>query len=132
MQNLNKFSWTCLGSFIRRFPGLHGTPTTLALREKLRSGEISLTDFHGQLLRVVYRLIFLFVAENRTIERLSLLHPRDGSETARLARERYAARYGFLSQLKNPGYRGATPMPSTVFSAPYRCTETLTAHHMSN
>ncbi|MBM4300230.1 MAG: hypothetical protein FJ121_01685 [Deltaproteobacteria bacterium] len=65
----------------------------LALRERLRSGETSLTDFHGQLLRVVYRLIFLFVAEDRTIEGLALLHPRDGSEAARLARERYAAHY---------------------------------------
>ena len=52
-----------------------------------------LADFHGQLLRVVYRLIFLFVAEDRTIDGQSLLHPRDDSEAAQLARERYAAHY---------------------------------------
>ena len=54
---------------------------------------MSLADFHGQLLRVVYRLIFLFVADDRTIDGQPLLHPRDDSEAARLARERYAAHY---------------------------------------
>ncbi|MDS4054960.1 Eco57I restriction-modification methylase domain-containing protein [Accumulibacter sp.] len=42
----------------------------------------------------MYRLIFLFVAEDRTLEGQALLHPRDGSESARVARERYAAHYG--------------------------------------
>ncbi|MCL4502403.1 MAG: N-6 DNA methylase [Deltaproteobacteria bacterium] len=73
--------------------GFTSHPKNLALRETLRSGETSLTDFHGQLLRVVYRLIFLFVAEDRTIEGQPLLHPRDDSEAARLARERYVAHY---------------------------------------
>ena len=73
--------------------GFTSHPKNLALREKLRRGEISLTDFHGQLLRLVYRLIFLLVAEDRTIVGQSLLHPRDDSEAARLARERYAAHY---------------------------------------
>jgi hypothetical protein len=73
--------------------GFTSHPKNLALRETLRSGETSLTDFHGQLLRLVYRLIFLFVAEDRTIEGQPLLHPRDDSEAARLARERYAAHY---------------------------------------
>ena len=49
---------------------------------------------HGQLLRVVYRLIFLFVAEDRTLDGQSLLHPRDDSDGARAAREAYAAHYG--------------------------------------
>ena len=70
----------------------HSKNTTL--REALRSGSLPLADFHGQLLRVVYRLIFLFVAEDRTLESLPLLHPRDESEPARVARERYAAHYG--------------------------------------
>ena len=73
--------------------GLTSHPKNTALRDALRTGQVSLADFHGQLLRVVYRLIFLFVAEDRTLDGQSLLHPRDGSEGARLARERYAAHY---------------------------------------
>ena len=64
------------------------------LREALRSGELGLDDFHGQLLRVVYRLIFLFVAEDRVLDGQPLLHPRDNSGVARTARERYARYYG--------------------------------------
>lgn len=68
-------------------------PRNTALREALRGEQLSLSNFHGQLLRVVYRLIFLFVAEDRTLDGISLLHPRDDSEAARQARERYAAHY---------------------------------------
>lgn len=42
------------------------------LREKLRSGKLSRFEFRNQLLRLVYRLIFLFVAEDR-----DLLHPEN-------------------------------------------------------
>lgn len=73
--------------------GFTGHPKNMVLRDLLRSGQVTLTDFHGQLLRIVYRLIFLFVAEDRTLDGLSLLHPRDNSETARLARERYTIYY---------------------------------------
>src|SRR5207247_8465203 len=64
------------------------------LRDALRSSQVPLGDFHGQLLRVVYRLIFLFVAEDRTIDGQSLIHPRDDSDAARTARERFAEHYG--------------------------------------
>jgi len=37
------------------------------LREKLRSGALSTADYYRQLLRLVYRLIFLFVAEDRNL-----------------------------------------------------------------
>lgn len=74
--------------------GFTSHPKNTVLRESLRSGSLPLADFHGQLLRVVYRLIFLFVAEDRTLEGQPLLHPRDDSDSARLARERYAAHYG--------------------------------------
>ena len=74
--------------------GFTGHPKNAALREALRAGTIGLDDFHGQLLRVVYRLIFLFVAEDRLLDGQPLLHPRDDSDTARTARERYAAHYG--------------------------------------
>jgi len=73
--------------------GFTGHPRNAALREMLRTGQVPLADFHGQLLRVVYRLIFLFVADDRTIDGQSLLHPRDDSQIARLARARYAAHY---------------------------------------
>jgi hypothetical protein len=74
--------------------GLTSHPKNTTLREALRSGSLPLLDFHAQLLRVVYRLIFLFVAEDRTLEGQPLLHPPDDSEPARIARERYAAHYG--------------------------------------
>lgn len=74
--------------------GYASHPRNGTLREALRSGELKLDDFHGQLLRVVYRLIFLFVAEDRMLDGQPLLHPRDDSDTARTARERYARYYG--------------------------------------
>lgn len=73
--------------------GFTAHPKNSALRDALRTGNISLADFHAQLLRIVYRLIFLFVAEDRTIDGQALLHARDDSERARLARECYAANY---------------------------------------
>lgn len=45
---------------------------------KLRNGEISLTDWFNELLRLVYRLIFLMVAEDR-----NLLHPAQSRKEAR-------------------------------------------------
>ena len=74
--------------------GFSSHPKNLALREALRTGTLKPVDLHGQLLRLVYRLIFLFVAEDRTLEGQALLHPRDDSEAAHLARARYAAHYG--------------------------------------
>jgi hypothetical protein len=73
--------------------GFTSHPKNRALRETLRTGQTRLADFHGQLLRLVYRLIFLFVAEDRTIDGVSLLHPRDESDASQIARKRYAAHY---------------------------------------
>ena len=73
--------------------GFVGHPRNAALREALRDGTLPLNEFHGQLLRVVYRLIFLFVAEDRTHGDISLLHPPDESGAGREARECYAAHY---------------------------------------
>jgi hypothetical protein len=56
-----------------------------ALREKLGSGALPVPDFFGQLLRLVYRLIFLLVAEDR-----DLLHAPD---TTAAARRLYADAY---------------------------------------
>ncbi len=58
--------------------GFLGHPQNGALREKLRSGELTLSDFFSELLRLVYRLIFLLAAEDR-----DLLHPPGASAAAR-------------------------------------------------
>jgi hypothetical protein len=60
------------------------------LLEKLRSGDLDNVEYYRQLLRLVYRLLFLFTAEDRD---LLLLPMPDGSEDeaerVRAARERY-------------------------------------------
>src|SRR5216684_3226534 len=56
-----------------------------ALREKLRSGELNAQDYYRQILRLVYRLLVLFVAEDRDI----LFHP----DADLVARERYTQYY---------------------------------------
>lgn len=57
------------------------------LRAKVEASEVSLTVLFEELLRTVYRLIFLAVAEER-----NLLHPR---RTPRAARDLYESSYGF-------------------------------------
>ena len=52
--------------------------TTRRWREKLQTGELPLPEFFGQLLRLVYRLIFLLAAEDR-----NLLHPPGCGAAAR-------------------------------------------------
>jgi RNA polymerase-binding transcription factor DksA len=78
----------CLGQ------GLVGHPKNTRLREALRTGTLSKEHLHAQLLRVVYRLIFLFVAEDRHLEGRPVLHAVDDSEAAQQARDRYARFYG--------------------------------------
>lgn len=69
------------------------------LRDKLTSGEINLTEWFNELLRLVYRLIFLMVAEDR-----NLLH----SEKAKSdARKLYAEGYS-LAALRAQCYRAAS------------------------
>jgi hypothetical protein len=65
--------------------GFLSHPNNSALREKLHSGALTLPTFFGQLLRLVYRLIFLLAAEDR-----NLLHPPD---TAVEPRKLYADGY---------------------------------------
>ena len=48
------------------------------LAVRLRSGEVNLTEWFNELLRLVYRLIFLMVAEDR-----NLLHPETAKSEAR-------------------------------------------------
>ncbi len=62
--------------------GFLAHPDNAALRERVESGELSLDDYNHALLRVVYRLLFSFVAEDRG----ALLSPAADPH----ARERYA------------------------------------------
>lgn len=71
----------------------------LGLAARLKSGEIDRTEWFNELLRLVYRLIFLMVAEDR-----NLLHP----ETAKSdARKLYSEGYG-LAALRAQAARAAT------------------------
>lgn len=62
-----------------------------ALRERLQSGSLSAQEFYRQLQRMVYRLIFLFTAEERGL----LLDPRADA----VAQERYT-RYYSIGRLR--------------------------------
>lgn len=53
-------------------------PENTSLRDGLRKGDLSVKDYFNQLLRLVYRLIFLL-----TIEERGLLHPEDTSESVK-------------------------------------------------
>jgi hypothetical protein len=68
------------------------------LRERLASGHLPLPDYFGQLLRLVYRLIFLLAAEDR-----DLLHP----PTARAgSRKLYAEGYS-IGRMRDQAIRRA-------------------------
>lgn len=69
------------------------------LAAKLKSGEVNLTAWFNELLRLVYRLIFLMVAEDR-----NLLHPTKSKADARAL---YAQGYS-LAALRKQCYRAAT------------------------
>ena len=68
------------------------------LRSALHAGELTKDTYFGQLLRLVYRLVFLLTVEER-----NLLHPRDASSAAcRL----YVEGYG-LRRLRDRAARGS-------------------------
>lgn len=72
-----------------------------ALRERLRTGELSTHDYYRQLLRVVYRLLMLLVAEEKKTENgENLLHPTDTSPEVR---DRYARFYS-VSRIRSLAY----------------------------
>ncbi len=63
-------------------------PANDALRLLLNNGELSKDAYFQQLLRLIYRLIFVFSVEER-----GLLHPKDDSKEAQAARRAYAEGY---------------------------------------
>jgi hypothetical protein len=69
------------------------------LAARLRSGELNLTEWFNELLRLVYRLIFLMVAEDR-----NLLHPETAKSSAR---KLYAEGYSLVA-LRSQCARAAT------------------------
>jgi hypothetical protein len=76
-------------------------PANKSLLEKLRAGTLDRQDYYRQLLRVVYRLIFLFVAEAREL----LLVAAPGSTVA----ERYARFYSIARLRALAASRRGTP-----------------------
>lgn len=65
--------------------GFLSCPANQALREKLRVGRLDAQDYYRQLLRMVYRLLFLFAAEDREL----LFDP----QADQVSRDRYARFY---------------------------------------
>ena len=63
-------------------------PANEALRSALHNGELSKDAYFQQLLRLIYRLIFVFSVEER-----GLLHPKDDSKEALAACRAYAEGY---------------------------------------
>lgn len=61
-------------------------PANQALRQKIREGSLDKQDYYRQLLRQVYRLLFLFVAEDRDL----LLAPETPAATRDLYSEYYS------------------------------------------
>ena len=68
------------------------------LRSALHAGDLTREHYFGQLLRLVYRLVFLLTVEER-----ELLHPKDASDAARRL---YAEGYG-LRRLRDRAVRAS-------------------------
>lgn len=68
--------------------GFVAHPQNKALREALHKGALHRDEYYGQLLRLVYRLIFLLTVEER-----NLLHPKNATDASRsLYSEGYSLR----------------------------------------
>jgi len=74
-------------------------PGNDALRYDLQEGRLTKEEYFQQLLRLIYRLIFLFTVEER-----GLLHPVDDSKQAVAARRAYAEGYA-LGRLRDRALR---------------------------
>ncbi len=62
-------------------------PANRILKAKLKSGDFSTQDYYHQLLRTVYRLLFLFVAEDREL----LIDPNADKEAKKRYKQFYSA-----------------------------------------
>jgi hypothetical protein len=86
--------------------GLVSNRANGVLLEKLRTGRLSTQEFYKQVLRVIYRLLFLLVAEDR-----DLLHLVDDTEVGIKARRRYREFYSITRLRALTLYRAGTPHP---------------------
>ena len=86
--------------------GLVSHRANSVLLEKLRSGRLTTQEFYKQVLRVIYRMLFLFVAEDR-----GLLHPPDESADSLTARRRYLDFYSITRLRSLTLFRSGTPHP---------------------
>jgi hypothetical protein len=87
--------------------GFYTCTSNAVLHERLRSGELSTQDYYRQLLRLVYRLLMLMVAEDkRTESGQNLLHPID---TPAHIRDRYNQFYSVGRIRKLANERRGTP-----------------------
>lgn len=86
--------------------GLVSNRANGVLLEKLRTGRLTTQEFYKQVLRVIYRMLFLLVAEDR-----ALLHVEDDSEAALKARRRYRDFYSLARLRALTLYRAGTPHP---------------------
>ncbi|MDA8033330.1 MAG: N-6 DNA methylase, partial [Actinomycetota bacterium] len=93
---------TVLGS------GFLAQPANAELRGRLRDGKLSVEDYHRQVLRLVYRLVFLLVAEDR-----DLFHPPATSDQAR----RHYARYYSLGRIRDHARRHRGTRHSDLFES---------------
>jgi len=74
-------------------------PHNQSLRDRLEHGELSVDAYFQQLLRLVYRFLFVFTVEER-----GLLHPLDDAPESRDARRAYADGYA-LRRLRDRALR---------------------------
>jgi len=83
--------------------GFLAHPKNSALRDALREGQLTTQDYYREILRLVYRLLFLFVAEDRD---LLLVPDKDDVEPAQRYRDHYSSH-----KLRELAYRrlAATP-----------------------
>lgn len=86
--------------------GLVSNRANGVLLEKLRTGRLTTQEFYKQVLRVIYRMLFLLVAEDR-----ALLHVEDDSEAALKARRRYRDFYSLARLRALTLHRAGTPHP---------------------
>lgn len=86
--------------------GFISHPANQALKQALRSGELDKQEFYRQLLRLVYRLIFLFVAEDRQL----LLKPDADTQ----AKETYTRFYS-TARLRRLAYKQRGSRHSDLF-----------------
>jgi hypothetical protein len=87
--------------------GFYTCSSNAELHQRLRSGELSTQDYYRQLLRLVYRLLMLMVAEDkRTESGQNLLHP---IETPAHIRDRYNQFYSVGRIRKLANERRGTP-----------------------